>query len=192
MTAEPPGDVTRLLTAWMDGDQEAFDHLLPLVEHELRRRARQYMRHERPRHTLQTTALVNEAYLRLVRQRAVSWQNRAHFFAIASQAMRRILVDHAKTQRRAKRGGGAPTVSLEDVAVVSPERSAELLALDAALDKLQALDPRKARMVEMRYFAGLSVEETAQVLEVSTATVMRDWRLVKAWLQREMGAPAPP
>jgi len=189
--SDPPGDVTQLLAAWRNGDQEALSQLLPLVEHELRRRARQHMRRERPRHTLQTTALVNEAYLRLVRQKEVSWQNRAHFFAIASQAMRRILVDHAKTQRRAKRGGGAPTVSLEDVAVVSPERSAELLALDAALDKLQALDPRKARMVEMRYFAGLSVEETAQVLEVSTATVMRDWRVAKAWLQRELESPAP-
>lgn len=192
MTSAPPGDVTRLLAAWKGGDQEALDHLLPLVEHELRSRARRYLRRERVGHTLQTTALMNEAYLRLVRQKDVSWQNRAHFFAIASQAMRRILVDHAKTQRRAKRGGGAAVVSLDDVAVISPERSEEVLALDAALDKLQEVDPRKARMVEMRYFAGLSVEETAEVLEVSVATVMRDWRVAKAWLQRELRPPAPP
>ena len=191
MTTEPPGEVTRLLASWRDGDPAALDRLLALVEHELRRRARWHLRRERARHTLQTTALVNEAYLRLVRQEEVSWQNRAHFFAIASQAMRRILVDHAKGNRRLKRGGGAPVVSLEDVAVIAPERSAELLALDAALEKLQRLDPRKARMVEMRYFAGLSVEEAAEVLAVSPATVMRDWRLAKAWLQREI-APATP
>jgi RNA polymerase sigma-70 factor, ECF subfamily len=191
MTPEPPGDVTRLLVAWKDGDRTALDHLLPLVERELRVRARGHLRRERPGHLLQTTALLNEAYLRLVRQKDVSWQNRAHFFAIASQAMRRILVDHAKTQRRQKRGGGAPVVSLDDVAVMSPQRSEELLALDAALEKLQAFDARKARLVEMRYFAGLSVEETAEVLGVSVATVMRDWRVAKAWLQRELEAPAP-
>jgi len=191
MTTEPQGDVTRLLAAWKGGDRSALDHLMPLVERELRQRARGHLRRERPGHLLQTTALLNEAYLRLVRQKDVSWQNRAHFFAIASQAMRRILVDHAKTQRRQKRGGGAPVVSLDDVAVMSPERSQELLDLDAALEKLQAFDARKARLVEMRYFAGLSVEETAEVLGVSVATVMRDWRVAKAWLLRELGAPAP-
>jgi RNA polymerase sigma factor (TIGR02999 family) len=191
MTSEPPGDVTRLLVAWKGGDRSALDHLMPLVEHELRQRARGHLRRERPGHLLQTTALLNEAYLRLVRQKDVTWQNRAHFFAIASQAMRRILVDHAKTQRRQKRGGGAPVVSLDDVAVMSPERSQELLDLDAALDRLQAFDARKARLVEMRYFAGLSVEETAEVLGVSVATVMRDWRVAKAWLQRELESPAP-
>lgn len=191
MTSEPPGDVTRLLVAWKGGDRSALDHLMPLVEHELRQRARGHLRRERPGHLLQTTALLNEAYLRLVRQKDVTWQNRAHFFAIASQAMRRILVDHAKTQRRQKRGGGAPVVSLDDVAVMSPERSQELLDLDAALERLQAFDARKARLVEMRYFAGLSVEETAEVLGVSVATVMRDWRVAKAWLQRELESPAP-
>jgi RNA polymerase sigma factor (TIGR02999 family) len=192
MTAQAPADVTRLLAAWRDGDDEALGRLLPLIEHELRRRAQQHMRREGPRHTLQTTALVNEAYLRLVRQREVSWQNRAHFFAIASQAMRRILVDHAKTRRRAKRGGGARAVTLEEAAVLAPQRSEEVLALDAALAKLEAFDARKARLVEMRYFAGLSVEETAQVLAVSTATVMRDWRVAKAWLRRELEAPEAP
>lgn len=191
LTTEPPGDVTRLLVAWKGGDRSALDHLMPLVERELRQRARGHLRRERPGHLLQTTALLNEAYLRLVRQKDVTWQNRAHFFAIASQAMRRILVDHAKTQRRQKRGGGAPVVSLDDVAVMSPERSQELLDLDAALARLQAFDERKARLVEMRYFAGLSVEETAEVLGVSVATVMRDWRVAKAWLQRELEAPAP-
>jgi RNA polymerase sigma-70 factor (ECF subfamily) len=192
MTAQAPADVTRLLAAWRDGDDEALGRLLPLIEHELRRRAQQHMRREGPRHTLQTTALVNEAYLRLVRQREVSWQNRAHFFAIASQAMRRILVDHAKSRRRAKRGGGARAVTLEEAAVLAPQRSEEVLALDAALAKLEAFDARKARLVEMRYFAGLSVEETAQVLAVSTATVMRDWRVAKAWLRRELEAPEAP
>jgi len=191
MNPEPPGDVTRLLVAWKDGDRSALDDLLPLVERELRLRARGHLRRERPGHLLQTTALLNEAYLRLVRQKDVTWQNRAHFFAIASQAMRRILVDHAKTQRRQKRGGGAPVVSLDDVAVMSPQRSEELLALDAALHKLAAFDERKARLVEMRYFAGLSVEETAEAMGVSVATVMRDWRVAKAWLQRELEAPLP-
>jgi len=191
MNPEPPGDVTRLLVAWKDGDRSALDDLLPLVERELRLRARGHLRRERPGHLLQTTALLNEAYLRLVRQKDVTWQNRAHFFAIASQAMRRILVDHAKTQRRQKRGGGAPVVSLDDVAVMSPQRSEELLALDAALHKLAAFDERKARLVEMRYFAGLSVEETAEAMGVSVATVMRDWRVAKAWLQRELEAPVP-
>ena len=191
MNPEPPGDVTRLLVAWKDGDRSALDDLMPLVERELRLRARGHLRRERPGHLLQTTALLNEAYLRLVRQKDVTWQNRAHFFAIASQAMRRILVDHAKTQRRQKRGGGAPVVSLDDVAVMSPQRSEELLALDAALHKLAAFDERKARLVEMRYFAGLSVEETAEAMGVSVATVMRDWRVAKAWLQRELEAPTP-
>jgi len=191
MNPEPPGDVTRLLVAWKDGDRSALDDLMPLVERELRLRARGHLRRERPGHLLQTTALLNEAYLRLVRQKDVTWQNRAHFFAIASQAMRRILVDHAKTQRRQKRGGGAPVVSLDDVAVMSPQRSEELLALDAALHKLAAFDERKARLVEMRYFAGLSVEETAEAMGVSVATVMRDWRVAKAWLQRELEAPLP-
>jgi RNA polymerase sigma factor (TIGR02999 family) len=188
LTLEPSGDVTRLLAAWREGDESALARLLPLVEADLRRRARRYMGGENRGHTLQTTALVNEAFLKLVRQRGVAWQNRSHFFAVAAQAMRRVLVDHAKTRRRRKRGGGAARVTFDEAAVVSPERSAEVLALDGALRKLEARDPRKARLVEMRYFAGLSVEETADALSVSVATVRRDWRFVRAWLRRELAA----
>ena len=186
MTTEPPGEVTRLLAAWREGDQQALGEVLQLVEHELRHRARAHFRRERPGHLLQTTALLNEAYLRLVRQNDVTWQNRAHFFAVASQAMRRILVDHAKAQRRKKRGAGAQVLSLDEVAVLSSGRSEELLDLDAVLTRLEAIDPRRARLVEMRYFAGLSVEETAEALAVSPSTVMRDWRAAKAFLQREL------
>jgi len=186
MATPSPDDVTQLLVEWRNGSRSALDRLIPLVERELRRLARSYMRRERADHTLQTTALVNEAYMLLVKQRNVQWQNRAHFFAIAAQLMRRVLIDHAKSHRRAKRGGGAIKVSLEDIAAPISTRSEELLALDAALNKLAAIDARKGRVVEMRYFGGLSFEEAAEVLEVSPNTVMRDWRMARAWLEREI------
>lgn len=188
MAAPSANEVTQLLINWRNGDREALDRLIPLVEDELRRIARRHMRRERPGHTLQTTALVNEAYLRLIHQKNVAWQNRAHFFAIAAQLMRRILVDYARSDHRAKRGGGAHKVSLEEAYVLSAERAAELIQLDEALARLSALDPRKGHVVEMRYFGGLSLEEMAEVLGVSQNTVMRDWNTARAWLRREMGA----
>jgi RNA polymerase sigma factor (TIGR02999 family) len=181
-----PSEITGLLIAWGEGDRAALERLLPLIERELHRIARHYMRRENPGHTLQTTALVNEAYFRLVDQRNVRWQNRAHFFAIAAQIMRRILMNYARDRHRAKRGGRAVQVSLSEVAVISEERSAELLALDEALGRLAAFDGRKCRVVELRYFGGLSVEETAEVLGVSTVTVERDWKAARAWLAREI------
>jgi RNA polymerase sigma factor (TIGR02999 family) len=181
-----PQEVTQLLVAWSNGDQAALDRLMPLVYDELRQMARQYMSHQRAGHTLQTTALIHEAFIRLVDQKEKHFENRAHFFAVAAQAMRHILVDYARTRSRAKRGGEARVVSLEEAAIVSEERAAELVALDDALDALNAFDPRKSRVVEMRYFGGLSVEETAGVLKVSPDTVMRDWRLAKTWLLREL------
>jgi RNA polymerase sigma factor (TIGR02999 family) len=182
-----PSEITSLLVAWSDGDREALERLMPLIESELHGIARRYMRRENPGHTLQTTALVNEAYFRLVDQRNVRWQNRAHFFAIAAQIMRRILLNYARDRHRAKRGGQAVQVSLSEVAVVDEERSAELIALDEALGRLAAIDARKCRVVELRYFGGLSVEETAEVLGVSEVTVARDWKMAKAWLKREIG-----
>ena len=181
-----PSEITRLLLAWSDGDRAALERLMPLVERELHRIARRYMRREDPGHTLQTTAVVNEAYLKLIDQRSVRWQNRAHFFAIAAQMMRRILIDHARTQTRAKRGGGAPTLSLDEAAVLSDERAADLVALDDALTSLAAVDPRKSRVVELRFFGGLTEEEIAEVLGVAPRTVERDWNLAQAWLYREM------
>ncbi len=175
-----------LLTAWRGGDHSALDALMPLVYDELRRLARDYLRRERPDHTLQPTALVNEAYLRLVDQKRMRWQNRAHFFAIAAQMMRRILIDHARSKHFEKRGGGVPRVALDEAAVLSDERAGELVALDEALTGLAALDERKGRVVELRYFGGLSVEEVAEVLGVSADTVTRDWRRAKAFLRREM------
>ncbi len=177
-------EVTQLLAAWSDGDRSALERLLPLVEDELHRLAHRYMNQERRDHTLQTTALVNEAYLKLIDQK-VNWQNRAHFFGIAAQIMRRILIDHARQHLGPQRGGGK-TISLEDVAVVSNDRAAELVALDEALSSLARLDERKGRVVELRYFGGLSVEETAIVLGVSVDTVTRDWRRAKAFLRREL------
>jgi len=159
---------------------------MPMVESELRRIAANYMRRERPGHTLQTSALVNEAYLKLVDQRQVRWQNRSHFFALASQLMRRILLDHARSQRRVKRGGDAIPLNLDDVAVMAPEKSAELVALDDALTRLAEFDPRKAKIVEMRFFGGLTVDEVAEALGIAPITVMLHWRLARAWLQREM------
>lgn len=189
----PPHQVTVLLAAWRAGDQSALERLLPLVSGELHHLAANYMRREHAGHTLQTTALVNEAYLRLAgEQRGVEWQDRAHFFAAAATVMRHILVDHARRHHRVKRGGaGAHKVSLDEAAAVSPissERSAELIALDEALARLAAVDARQCQVVELRYFSGLTVEETAEVLKVSAVTVMREWRMAKTWLAREIEA----
>jgi RNA polymerase sigma-70 factor, ECF subfamily len=184
MTTRSPEDVTQLLLDWSKGNKEALDKLVPLVYDELRRIASRYMAKERRGHTLQTTALVNEAYVRLIDQKSVQWQNRAHFFAIASQLMRRIVVDHARNHARAKRGGGVQKVSLDEAAVVSREVASDLIALDEALTRLAAIDPRRSQVVELRFFGGLSVDETAEVLKISTVTVMRDWSMAKAWLKR--------
>ena len=182
-------NVTVLLQAWSSGDREALDKLTPIVYEELRRLARHYMRGERSGHTLQTTALVNEAYLRLVDFKSMSWQNRAHFFAVSAQLMRRILVDHAR-RHNLKRGADIQHVPLEDTALIGSEREPDLVALDLTLRELAAMDARKAQVVELRFFGGLSVEETAEVLKVSPATVMRDWSAARAWLYREL-QPAP-
>ena len=181
----PLGEVSGLLRAWGDGDRAALDRLTPIVYDELRRLARLYMRRERPGHSLQTTALVNEAYMRLVDYKSMQWQNRAHFFAVSSQLMRRILVEHAR-RHNLKRGGGVQHVSFEDTAEIGGDRAADLVALDDALHALARVDPRKVQVVEMRFFGGLSVEETAEVLKVSPVTVMRDWSTAKAWLYREL------
>lgn len=182
--APPCEDVSNLLRAWSDGDEQALDKLTPIVYEELRRLARYYMRAERTGHSLQTTALVNEAYLRLTDCKHMRWENRAHFFAVSAQLMRRILVDHAR-RHNLKRGAGVQHVSLEDTAVVG-ERDDDLVALDEALHALARFDFRKARVVELRFFGGLSVEETAEVLKISPITVMRDWNTAKAWLYREL------
>jgi RNA polymerase sigma-70 factor (ECF subfamily) len=185
--AQAPADaeVSGLLRAWSEGDRAALDRLTPIVYEELRRLARRYMRGERPGHSLQTTALVNEAYMRLIDYKRMQWQNRAHFFAVSSQLMRRILVEHAR-RHNLKRGGGVPHVSFEDTAEIGGDRAADLVALDDALQALARVDLRKVRIVEMRFFGGLSVEETAEVLKVSPVTVMRDWSTAKAWLYREL------
>jgi RNA polymerase sigma-70 factor, ECF subfamily len=187
MTSRLPNEITKLLSDWSGGDREALDKLMPIVYEELRRLAHRYMAHERAGHTLQTTALVNEAYMRLVNERGMNWQNRTHFFAVAAQIMRFILVDYARGHVRAKRGGGAEQISLSDALVVSENRITDLLILDEALTRLAEFDERKSRIAELRFFAGLTVEETAEVLSVSVETVMRDWRLAKAWLHRELG-----
>jgi RNA polymerase sigma-70 factor (ECF subfamily) len=179
------GDVTTILRAWSDGDRAALDRLTPIVYDELRRLARQYMRRERSGHSLQTSALVNEAYLRLVDYKRMRWHDRAHFFAVSAQLMRRILVDHAR-RHNLKRGGGVPHVSLDNAPEVAGDPATDLVALDEALNALARLDPRKVQVVEMRFFGGLSVEETAAVLKVSPVTVMRDWSSAKAWLYREL------
>ena len=186
MPTPSPPQVTQLLLSWSEGDKAALDRLIPLVDHELRRLAHRYMRRERPGHTLQTTALVNEAYLRLIDQRQVQWQNRAHFFAVAAQLMRHILVDHAHKRSYAKRGGQARQVELSEAAIVSEERAAEVVALDEALSGLAGIDRRKSRVVELRFFGGLSIEEVAEVLQVAPITVRREWEAAKAWLYREM------
>jgi RNA polymerase sigma-70 factor, ECF subfamily len=183
-SAQP--DVTSLLSELARGDQGAADRLMPVVYDELRRLARSYMRRERPDHTLQATALVNEAYLKLVRQQDVNWQNRSHFFGIAAQLMRRILIDHARGHLRAKRGGSNVVLPLNEALVFSPEQSEELLKLDEALERLTKKDPRQGKIVELRFFGGLSVEEAAEFLEISPKTVKRDWALAKAWLHGEL------
>jgi RNA polymerase sigma factor (TIGR02999 family) len=185
MPAASPQDITELLLAWSEGNQDALKKLTPLVYGELHRLAHHYMAGERTGHTLQSTALVNEAYLRLVQTNRVQWQNRAHFFGVSAQLMRRILVDFARSRQYAKRGGNAPMVLLDD-APVAVRECAELVALDDALSALSAMDPRKGQVVELRFFGGLSVEESAEVLKVSVETVMRDWRLAKVWLRREL------
>ncbi len=179
------GDVSQLLRAWSDGDQLALERLTPIVYEELHRLARHYMKGERPGHLLQTTALVNEAYMRLVDYKRMQWQNRAHFFAVSAQLMRRILVEHARSHNL-KRGGGVQQISLDETVVVGGNRDADLVALDDAMNALARLDARKVQVVEMRFFGGLSVEETAEVLKVSPVTVMRDWSTAKAWLYREL------
>ena len=181
----PCGEVSGLLRAWGGGDRGALDRLTPIVYDELRRLAKLYMRRERPGHSLQATALVNEAYLRLVDYKGMQWQDRSHFFAVSAQLMRRILVEHAR-RHNLKRGGGVQHVSFEDTAEVGGNQAAGLGALDDALDALARIDPRKVQVVEMRFFGGLSVEETADVLKVSPVTVMRDWSTAKAWLYREL------
>ena len=185
---DSPGSaaITRLLVDWRGGDQAALEQLMPLVHDELRRLARRHMAHERVGHTLQATALVNEAFVRLIDVRQVKWQDRAHFFAMSSRLMRRILVDFARSKGYQKRGGGAQKVSLDDALVVATEPGQDLVALDDALNALAAFDARKSQVVEMRFFGGLSVEETAEALNVSVDTVMRDWKLAKAWLLREL------
>lgn len=183
---ENPGEVTGLLLSWGQGDEAALERLVPLVQQELHRIARRYMAGERAGHTLQATALVNEAYLRLVDTRDVAWQDRAHFLAVAARVMRRILVDHARARVSQKRGGDVARVTFDEALVVTSEPAQDFLALDEALDALAVFAERKSRVIELRFFGGLSVEETAAVLKVSRDTVMRDWRLAKAWLQREM------
>jgi RNA polymerase sigma-70 factor (ECF subfamily) len=184
------GDISTLLRAWRDGDQSALERLTPIVYDELRRLARRYMKRERPGHSLQTMDLVNEAYMRLVDYERMQWQNRAHFFAVSSQLMRRILVDHAR-RHNLKRGGGVPHISLDEAAVVGGDQDTDLVALDHAMNALGRIDPRKVQVVEMRFFGGLSVEETAEVLKVSTVTVKRDWRAARAWLYRELTGGTP-
>jgi RNA polymerase sigma factor (TIGR02999 family) len=178
--------VTDILVAWNEGDHSALNRLIPIVEGELRRLAKHHMRHENPAHTLQTTALVNEVYIKLVDQTHARWQSRAHFFAIAAQIMRRILVDHARRHLRGKRGGGAVELPLDEAAIISHSKSVELVALDEALERLSKVDRLKARIVELRHFGGLSVKETAEVLKIAEITVIRHWGLAKSWLRREV------
>ena len=184
MTRPAPEEVSQLLQDWSNGDQAALDKVMPIVYQELHRLAHHYMRKERAGHTLQTTALVNEAYLRLADYKKMRWQSRSHFFAVAAQVMRRILVEQARSKNFVKRGGGAQRISLDETAIVSAGRSAEVIAVDEALTDLESWDPRKGKIVELRFFGGLSIEETAEVLRVSPTTVQREWRSAKAWLHR--------
>jgi RNA polymerase sigma factor (TIGR02999 family) len=186
MTTSSPQEITRLLFDWSRGDKSALDKLTPLVYAELRQIARYQMSKERPGHTLQATALINEAYLKIATQGDSDWQSRAHFFAACAQVMRHILIDHARTHARDKRGGGAAHVSLDEAAMSVEEQAADFIALDEALRALEALDPQKGRIIELRYFGGLSVEEVAEILKISPATVGREWRRAKAWLYREL------
>ena len=184
------GEVTRLLQEWSNGEGQALDRLVPQIHRELRKLAAGYLRKERRDHTLQPTALVNEAFLKLIDQRAVKWQNRAHFFGIAAQAMRRILVDHARAHLAGKRGDGARKVPLDEAILIGGPVDIDLLALDEALTRLAAIDPQQSRVVELRFFGGLTMEETAEVMHISQATVGRDWRMAKAWLFAEIGRTA--
>ena len=186
MTEAKRKSITELLVAWSDGDRAALDELVPLVHSELRRIARNYMRGERKGHTLQTTALINEAYVRLVDQKHVRWQNRAHFLAIASELMRRILVDYARRRLYQKRGAGALQVTLGEAETIPVERTSDLVALDEALTSLAKFDERRSRVVELKFFGGLSIEETAEVLKISPTTVERDWTIAKAWLHKTL------
>ena len=186
MTGPSQHDITQLLRAWSEGRERAPEQLMPLVYDELHRLASVYMARERPGHTLQATALVHEAYLRLIDASEANWQDRSHFFAMCAQLMRRILVDWARSHHSLKRGGDLRPVQLDEALVVSPQSEVDLIGLDDALKSLEAVDPRKSRVVELRFFGGLSVEETAAVLKVSVETVMRDWRLAKSWLRREL------
>lgn len=186
MLTHSPKEITRLLVAWGDGDEVALKELTPLVHDELHRLAHHYMGGERVGHTLQTTALVNEAYVRLIDWKNVRWQSRAHFFGVSAQLMRRILVDFARSRCYQKRGGGALAVSLDEAAFVSDDKGADLVALDEALESLANLNDRQSKVVELRFFGGLTVEETAEVLKVSSGTVERDWSLARAWLHREL------
>ena len=186
MTAPASQEITQLLLAWSDGDQAALEKLTPLVYAELRRLAKGYMFGERPGHTLQTTALINEAYMRLIDWKNVRWQGRAHFFGVAAQVMRRILVDFARARHYAKRGGAAQQVSLDEAVTIHEDRSAELIALDEALKSLAEIDPRKSQIVELRFFGGLNAKETAEALKVSQRTVEREWNSARAWLYREL------
>jgi RNA polymerase sigma factor (TIGR02999 family) len=184
-----PQEITQLLMNWSQGDRAALDQLVPLVYPELRRLAKRHMGRENPDHTLQTSALINEAYLKLVDQQGVEWQNRAHFFAMAAQVMRHILVDHARTRNYAKRGGGAPKVALDEATTLTERRAAELIALDDALRGLAKLDERRSQIIELRFFGGLSLDETAEVMNISPSTVQREWRAAKAWLHHTMTNP---
>ena len=179
-------ELTQLLIDWSNGDRAALDKLMPLIDEELRRLAHRYMTRERAGHTLQTTALVNEAFLRLVNRKNLQWQNRAHFFGIAARLMRTILVDHARSHASAKRGGGARKLELDEAMVISQQKAAEVIALDDALKQLALLDPQQSRIVELRFFGGLTVEEAAEVLQVSPATIKREWSTAKAWLYHEL------
>src|ERR1700680_4672096 len=187
MAVPSPQDVTQLLVAWSNGEEEALERLTPLVYNELHRLAHRYMGREREGHTLQSTALVNEAYQRLINLKDVSWQNRAHFYAVSAQLMRRILVDYARSRRYSKREGQWRLIPLNEAVAVFPDRRTDIVALDDALRTLADLDPRKSRVVELRFFGGLSIRETAEVLKVSQETVLRDWKLAKVWLLRELG-----
>jgi RNA polymerase sigma factor (TIGR02999 family) len=186
MPPDSSSQVSKLLVNWRQGDEGAREALIPLVYEELRRLARRHLRRERPDHTLQSAALVNEAYLRLIRQEQPQWQNRAHFFGVAAQLMRHILVDHARNRAAAKRGAGAPRLTLNPEIALPQERDVDLVTLDDALNQLAALDPQQSRVVELRFFGGLSIEETSIVLGISPATVKREWATARAWLRREM------
>ncbi len=186
MSAGASPDVTQLLLNWSKGDQAALEELMPLVYGELRRLASAYLRRERPNHTLQSTALVHEAFMRLVNQQEVHWQSRAHFFAIAAQMIRRILVDHARSQRAEKRGSGAVKLELDAALAIPLKTDVDLVLLNDALDRLAEMDPRQSRLVELRFFTGLSIEETAQVMQLSAATIKREWNAARAWLFREI------